>query len=380
MMKITFLMPCYPWAPMGGFKVVYEYANQFANRGHEVTVVHAREVKFGPPKRRSLYEKLRDIRTTVVVGNSIPEINWHTIDPRVKLLFVPNADSGHIPDGDAVFATACSTAPPVLQYPASKGSKFYLIQHYETFMGPKDLLDQTWRSPLHKVVISKWLLSVGKELGVTDLAYIPNAIDHDHYRLTTPMQHRKKQVAMIFSHVPFKGSKDGIAAIEIAKKKHPDLDVVFFGTGRHAGWIPKWIPYYRNPPQDFIVDEIYNKSKVFLSPSLSEGFALPPAEAACCGCAIVATDSGGIADFVEDGITGLLSPPADPKALGENLCRVLDDEQLRVSLAVAAARQLMTFTWKKNAQLMETFITSSRKMEQLEGIIPMATQQFPVPI
>jgi glycosyltransferase involved in cell wall biosynthesis len=247
-------------------------------------------------------------------------------------------------------------------------------------MGPKDLLDQTWRSPLHKVVISKWLLSIGKELGVTDLAYIPNAIDHDHYRLTTPMENRKKQVAMIFSHVPFKGSKDGIAAIEMAKKKHRDLDVVFFGTGRHAGWIPKWIPYYRNPPQDFIVDEIYNKSRVFLSPSLSEGFALPPAEAACCGCAIVATDSGGIADFVEDGITGLLSPPADPKALGENLCRVLDDEQLRVRLAEAAARQLMTFTWKKNAQLMETFITSSRKMEQLEGIIPGATQQLPVPI
>jgi L-malate glycosyltransferase len=357
-MQVTFVMPCYPWGPMGGFRVVYEYANQLVARGHAVTVVHPTQVK-GPRKDLSLYTKLRDFRSRWAVRNLTPVINWQTIHPDVKLLFVPDIDARHIPDGDAIFATAWNTVAPVLQYVPSKGQKFYLIQGYEACMGPKDSVDETWRALLHKVVVSKWLSALGKELGATDLTYIPNAVDHHRYKVVTPIRNRPKQLAMLFSHEPFKGSRDGIAAIEIAKKKHPDLDVVFFGTGRPAKWIPEWIQFHRNPAQDFIVAEIYNKSTVFLSASWSEGFALPPAEAASCGCAIVATDSGGIADFIEDGETGLLSLPKDAKTLGENLCRVLDDDSLRINLAQAAYQRLSTFTWEKSGQMMEAFIASS---------------------
>jgi glycosyltransferase involved in cell wall biosynthesis len=352
-------MPCYPWSPMGGFKVVYEYANQFVARGHEVTVVHPREITFGQASL-SLYDKIKKLRGKIASRNWTPDINWHLVDPRVKLTFVPDTDARYIPDGDAIFATAWTTAPAAVSFAPSKGTKFYLIQHYETFMGPKELVDATWRAPLRKIVISKWLLEIAKELGVGDVAYIPNAIDHDHYRTLQPVRDRKKRIAMLFSHVPFKGSKDGIAAIEIAKKKHPDLSAVFFGTGRPASWIPDWIPYHRTPPQDFIVRDIYNQSSIFLSPSLSEGFALPPAEAACCGCAVVASNSGGIADFIEDGKTGLLSAPSDPEKLGQNLCRLLDDENLRVGLAEACAQNLAGFTWEKSARSLEMFITSSR--------------------
>ena len=306
-----------------------------------------------------------------MVRNATPVINWQKIDPRVTLVHVPDSNVSHIPDGDAIFATAWNTVPSVLHYPDSKGEKFYLIQHYETFMGPKEDVDNTWRAPLHKVVISKWLSSIAKELGVEDVAYIPNAIDHDQYRIITPVQTRAKQVAMLFSHVPFKGSQDGIAALEIAKRRHPDLSAVFFGTGREPKWIPKWIQYHRNPAQNFIVQEIYNKSKIFLSPSLSEGFALPPAEAACCGCAVVASNSGGIADFIDHEDTGLLSQPKDPETLGRNLCRVLDDDQLRIKLAEAAGRRLSTFTWTRSADMLEAFIDTSRGVKATRTFVPV---------
>jgi glycosyltransferase involved in cell wall biosynthesis len=352
---------------MGGFRVVYEYSNQLVERGHEVTVLHARAVKSGP-RKLTLYEKLRDLKIGLVTRHVAPTINWHNIDPRVKLLFSPDTDALHVPDGDVIFATAWNTVAPVLNYFPSKGTKFYLIQHYETWLGtreaPKDLVDETWRSPLNKIVVSKWLLALGRELGAEHLEYIPNAVDHDRYRVLVPVLTRPKQVAMMFSHVPFKGSKDGIAALEIAKKRHPDLSAVFFGTGRDADWIPKWVRYHRDPPQDFIVREIYNKSSIFLSPSLAEGFALPPAEAACCGCAVVATNSGGIADFIEHGQSGLLSAPENAQALGENLNRVLDDDRLRITLAEAGGRRLSTFTWEKSAEMLESVMESSRKLDR----------------
>jgi L-malate glycosyltransferase len=346
---------------MGGFRVVYEYSNRLVERGHEVNVVHARVVKSGP-RKLSLYEKLRDLKIGLATRHVTPSVNWHRINPRVRLIFAPDTDALHVPDGDAIFATAWNTVAPVLNYSPSKGAKFYLIQHYETWLGPKvapkNFVDETWRSHMNKIVVSKWLLELGREMGAGHLEYIPNAVDHDRYRILMPVRTRPKQVAMMFSHVPFKGSKDGIAALEIAKKRHPDLNAVFFGTGRDADWIPKWVRYHRDPPQDFIVQEIYNKSSIFLSPSLAEGFALPPAEAACCGCAVVATDSGGIADFIEHGQTGLLSQPKDANTLGENLCRVLDDENLRLRLVETSGRKLSTFTWDGSAQLMEAFIAS----------------------
>jgi glycosyltransferase involved in cell wall biosynthesis len=284
-----------------------------------------------------------------------PEINWHTIDNRVELRFVPNPSEKWIPDGDVVFATAWHTVGPVLKYSERKGRKCYLIQGYETWMGKKELVDATWRSSLHKIAVSKWLYAIGKELGSNGLTYIPNGIDLNRYRLTQPLA-RGRRVAMVFSSIPSKGAADGIKALEIAKAKYPDLEAVLFGATNFRPSIPSWIEYHKSPPQDFIVEEIYNKSSIFLCPSLSEGFALPPAEAAACGSAIVATDCGGIRDFIENGTTGLLSPPQDPEALAANLCRLLENEDLRMKLASAVSRSISHFNWERSSDLMEEFL------------------------
>jgi glycosyltransferase involved in cell wall biosynthesis len=360
---------------MGGFRVVYEYANQLVKRGHLVTVVHPRQVKFGPQPNLSLYEKLRDWRNGIALRGMTPVIGWQNIDPRVVLIFAPDTNRQYIPDGDVVFATSWKTVASVLDYPSSKGQKFYLIQGYEACMGPQELVDETWRKPLKKVVVSRWLLELGKTLKANDVVYIPNAIDHERYKIYVPPRERSKQVAMLFSHEPFKGARDGVEAIEIAKKKHPDLTAVFFGTGRHAKWLPEWIQYHRNPAQEFIVEEIYNRSSIFLSASWAEGFALPPAEAGACGCAIVATDSGGIRDFVSDGETGLLSAPQNARALGENLSRVLDNDDLRITLSEAGARRLSNFQWERSGRLLEQCLESPERRDthlkdeaMLEGV------------
>ena len=293
---------------------------------------------------------------------------WQPIDPRVNLLFVPDSHSRHIPSGDAIFATSWHTVESVLKCPGSKGLKCYLIQGYETWQGAKDLVDATWRAPLHKVVIAKWLLELGKELGCNDLTYIPNAVNHDRYRLVSPIEGRRRQIAMVFSPAPIKGSADGIEAIRIAKAKYPDLAVVFFSASRRTSSVPNWVSYYRNPSQEFIINEIYNKSQIFLAPSLTEGWGLPPAEAACCGCALVATDSGGVREYIEDGVTGLLSPPKDPVQLARNLCLLLENEGLRQRLASNANRAVRQFSWERSASFLEQFL--------LERVTPPAGE-FP---
>lgn len=70
--------------------------------------------------------------------------------------------------------------------------------------------------------------------------------------------------------------------------------------------------------------------------SLYEGTPLALFEAMAAGKAVVSTAVDGCREVLEDGVTGLLVPPADAAALAEALLRVLDDASLRASLSRGA--------------------------------------------
>jgi glycosyltransferase involved in cell wall biosynthesis len=61
-----------------------------------------------------------------------------------------------------------------------------------------------------------------------------------------------------------------------------------------------------SPMSDVEMQKFYRSCDVVLSLSISEGFGLPVLEAMASGCPVVCTDSGGVTDFVQDGVTGLL--------------------------------------------------------------------------
>lgn len=369
-------MPCYMWGPSGGYRVVYEYANRLVARGHRVFVLHPRHLKFVPSGPMTFRARLRTAKTRATELVVTPSVDWHPIDRRVEMLFVPSSEERFVPDADVIFATAWHTVQSVLKVGPVKGEKCYLIQHYETFLGRRDLVDATWRLPIRKVVVSKWLAEIGRDLGASELTHIPNGIDHARYFLKQHIEERPPQVAMMCSSIPFKGSRKGIEALQAAKRRYPDLKVVLFGKERRKQWIPGSFEYHRDPAQEFIVDEIYNKSGIFLSPSLAEGFALPPAEAAACGCAIVASDSGGIRDYVEDGVSGLLSQPEDAAALAANLCRVLGNDSLRIQFARAANAAVKQLDWERSTDLMERFLMGTAvQAPPQENVVRLGTRQ-----
>ncbi|NPV29972.1 MAG: glycosyltransferase family 4 protein [Firmicutes bacterium] len=101
--------------------------------------------------------------------------------------------------------------------------------------------------------------------------------------------------------------------------------MTLFGPGSRPKKLPSWVEYVANVNDEELI-QIYNSCSIFVSSSVAEGFAFPPAEAMACGCAVVATDSGGIREYAEHERTALLSPPRKPEALAENLLRVLKDD------------------------------------------------------
>lgn len=75
-------------------------------------------------------------------------------------------------------------------------------------------------------------------------------------------------------------------------------------------------------------------------------------ESMACGTPVVATRCGALPEVVEDGVTGFLVPPGDPRALGEKIRFLLDrPEAARAMGAAGRERVLHKFTWERVATL-----------------------------
>jgi glycosyltransferase involved in cell wall biosynthesis len=94
---------------------------------------------------------------------------------------------------------------------------------------------------------------------------------------------------------------------------------------------------------------LYSSCKLFVYPSLYEGFGLPPLEAMACGAPVIASR---IATFEEtlDGNAQLVAPN-DEHALAQAIVHLLENEVERQTLAARGLARAAQFSWKKTAEL-----------------------------
>jgi glycosyltransferase involved in cell wall biosynthesis len=359
-MVITYLLPGMSKnKPAGGFRVVYEYANRLSRRGHRVNVVHP---LIHSPDRLSLKRRL-GIPPVLAINRltGLPRVGWLDIDPKVNILLVRSLEEKYIPKADIILATAWQTAEWINTYGQDKGEKFYLIQHYESWAGPKERVDATWRMPLKKIVIARWLAEKARELGDEAVAYVPNGMDLERFRITQSIQDRNpRRVGMLYHVYDWKGSKDGICALQTVKQHFPNLEAVFFSAYHRGGEVPSWAEFHKNPPPEKMI-EIYNSCAIFLGSSWLEGWFLPGAEAMACGCALVSTDCQGIQEYAAHEKNALLSETKNPSGLAQNLLRLIRDQNLRISLAESGHRSIQKFTWEEATDRFERAILTRDK-------------------
>jgi glycosyltransferase involved in cell wall biosynthesis len=99
--------------------------------------------------------------------------------------------------------------------------------------------------------------------------------------------------------------------------------------------------------------------------TIGEPFGQVVLEGMAAGKAVVATRGGGVPEFVQDGVTGLLVPMGDAEAMARAMERLLGDRPLRQELGKRARRQVIDgFTIRHTAQnvqkVYDAFIISAR--------------------
>ena len=354
-LRVTFVLPRTGEWPSGGLRVVYEYANRLADRNHVVTVAHPARLVIDPNKFDHLKNAARYILRKLD-GRYTPN-EWLSIDPRVRLLCLPSLSDRFLPDGDIVIATAWQTAEWVSRYPRSKGRGVYFIQHFETWNGPKYRVVNTWKTPLQKIVPSRWLAEMARDLGETAI-YIPNGLDIESFSTVIPSEKRRSnQLMMLYHEAEWKGSADGLDAIFRVREKNPDLRLTLFGVPERPPLLPEWVEYYRSPSPKLLRD-LYNQTAIFVAPSRTEGWGLPGCEALLCGAALVATDIDGHREFAVHERTALTSPARSPEALADNILRLIQSPELRIELAKSGSQYVRQFTWERALNSFEAALFS----------------------
>ena len=353
-MRITWVLPLLSFT--GGVRVVYEHSRELRRRGHEVRIIVPRGLDdvLGP---RTLIDRLRYALIDRILQPATPMLRFYGLEQCVHR--VPALDPQHFPDGDVLLATSWHTAAPVAAAAKRSGRGAYFLQHYEAFEPELvEPVDATWRLPLEKIAIASWLKRLGEDrFGARVWGPIINGVDLDQFHAENRIINPSPVVGMMYERIPWKGTEDGFEAVRIARRSVPELGMHLFGRHRMRHPLAPGDRYDRNPSPRRL-SAIYRECDLFLSPSWTEGWGLPPMEAMASGCAVVATEVGGIPDYAVSGITALTAPPHEPGTLARHLVALASDPGLRQSVANAGREHIAQFTWSRATDDLEAALVA----------------------
>ena len=355
-MKITFVVPGVHFS--GGVKVIAIYAERLQKRGHEVLIVSPQERV--PTLRDRVRSLIREGRWFQLPEHS--HFDGRNVNLRIYKPHRPVEDSD-VPNSDVIIATWYEIAFWVAKLAPSKGAKVNLIQGYETLPEePRPAIDEAWRLPFQKIVISRWLKQLAADkFGDTHAAHVPNSVDMAQFFAPPRQKRLVPTVGFLGSDSPFKGMKTALAAIGRIRETIPNLRVVSFGYQVPRGdlALPPNSEFHLTPPQESIRD-LYAKCDLWLCSSKREGFHLPPLEAMACRCPVVSTRVGGPEDIIEPGNNGYLVDVGDAAGLAEASCRLLTaakEEWRRFS--DAALLTATSYTWDDATVLFENALVEA---------------------
>lgn len=153
----------------------------------------------------------------------------------------------------------------------------------------------------------------------------------------------KPTIGILATLRDWKGHDDLIDAFASLKNEFPDWQILVIGDG------PRWGDIERRRAAHGLEDRIImvgnqdnvpewlNCLDLFVLPSFGdEGVPQGLMQAMACGVPAISTPIGAIGEALQDGQTGLMTPPRDVPKLAENLRRLMGKEQLRQQFADAS--------------------------------------------
>ncbi|MCK5181808.1 MAG: glycosyltransferase family 4 protein, partial [Dehalococcoidia bacterium] len=201
---------------------------------------------------------------------------------------------------------------------------------------------------------------------VENITVIPNGVDLAVFNSTNKLLYRDplRQKYGISRNVPIlmfaggdwerKGLRYIIEALSLIPR--PDVKLLIVGSGDEKFYGQLAELKQVNERVIFISHrsnlwEYYASCDVFVQPTIYEAFGLTIIEAMASGLPIITSRSAGAADFITDGIDGLLlNDPTDINDLAAKIKLLLSNAKLRRAMGQCAQRTVEKLSWDRVAQ------------------------------
>ncbi|NQT46803.1 MAG: lipopolysaccharide heptosyltransferase II [Candidatus Omnitrophica bacterium] len=200
------------------------------------------------------------------------------------------------------------------------------------------------------------------------ISLIPRGVQLDDFIFSPSKEQKGKAftIGMASRITPLKGHSQFLKAVSIVARKIPTFKVLIAGDApankRH--YIEELRLLVRRYGLTGIVEFLGHQENIpafisqldlFVSSTTTpEAFGRTIVEAMACGVPVVATKVGGVVDIVEDGVNGILVPPADPTSMADAIMRFHNDKEAAGSMVRSARKKVEEeYTLDKMAQRTE---------------------------
>lgn len=318
-MRITFICP-FPNLS-GGNRVIADYAEGLARKGHNVTIVAERKNR---SPRNQIQKMLRKTRNLGKQSASNIQVQSHYAERNINIIMAPTAGpvtADITPDADIIIATWWETAYWIRDFPPQKGKKFYFMQDYGAVNQPLENLIETWLFGYNIITISNWLESFVQRFAPQPIAVVSNGVDSNLFNIRERTKPKIPTIGYVHSPLPTKGAVFAGNAIAQAIETIPSLQVQVLGDPGPAmlDVLPRTTTVNHQIP-DQLLPTIYGACTAWLFTSLNEGYGLPILEAMGCGTPVIGFSSAAAPELLAEG-GGALVTTGDTTELATQIQR-----------------------------------------------------------
>lgn len=350
-MKIVFVLPNSTDRAIGGYKVVYEYANFLNKKGHYVEIVYDNEQMIRAHSK--IFAPFLYFRAKYF---AFAEPKWFPLHKQIKKSAVAFLRKEQLESFDVVVATAKITAEYVHNVQIDPSKVLYFVQDFENWGCSEESVYKTYAYGYKPVAISQPLVTKINQYSPVRCGYVPDGIDTSIFCIKNAYANRPRHsIALMYRNSPRKGYAHGLQVLLKLKEKYPDLECVVFGVDERPINLPQWAKYYcKATPEQ--VSTVYNSVRVYLSPSLQEGFGLTGLESMACGCVLVSTDTQGVHEYATDGENAKIVPIGDVERMYQTISDIYENDVLGISISKKAVKTAQEHSVEKMAEKFEAFL------------------------
>jgi len=202
--------------------------------------------------------------------------------------------------------------------------------------------------------------------GVDTSLYHPNYSEEDINAVTKKYGVQGEYLLYLGTLEPRKNIERLIQAFELLKKESPNIPKLIM-AGR-KGWMYESIFDTVKSMQlenDIIFTGyieakdapiLIKGAKIFLFPSIYEGFGMPPLEAMACGTPVLVSNVSSLPEVVGD--AGIQVDPFSVNSIKEGIELLIMDEQKRIELSQRGLERAKEFTWDRAAEILNGMFQS----------------------